>query len=134
MSEENIEATEFKTKELESCEPKEKVEDETIIKACECSECKGCGGGYADYMNADHNLERGTGNWEDCINCNGTGKEPDDEIVVERIVENLTPEQEDKLLDVFVEEDCGCLDDDMTDAFEAWLCNLSKEKLINILK
>lgn len=50
-----------------------------------CTECNGNGGGHADYRNSDGNVERGTGDWENCWSCSGTGKEPDEEIINERI-------------------------------------------------
>jgi len=50
-----------------------------------CKECNGNGGGHRDYLNSDGNLERGTGEWETCENCSGTGREQDEQIINERI-------------------------------------------------
>jgi len=98
-----------------------------------CKECNGNGGGHRDYLNSDGNLERATGDWENCDNCKGTGEEQDEEIIIERIIENLTPEQEDKLQEICFDELPAVLDDDMPDMFEHWLCNQSLEDLIKYL-
>ncbi len=98
-----------------------------------CKECGGAGGGNADYVNADHHTERGAGDWENCENCKGSGLEPDDDIVKERILDDLTKEMEAKLMEEHAKQYLG-LDDDMPDAFEHWLCNLNLTSLITILK
>lgn len=106
---------------------------ETIKEAEMCKECNGAGGGYANYTNSDHNVEMGTGDWEKCENCNGTGIESDEDIIVERIVENLTKNQEEKLQAVCFESNPMVLDDDMPDAFEAWLSNRTLSDFKKIL-
>ena len=75
-----------------------------INEAKKCKDCNGIGSLSTDYLNADHNWERGTGDDVTCENCKGTGQEPDEEIVVERIVGNLTPEQEEKLQNAHTEQ------------------------------
>jgi DnaJ-class molecular chaperone len=50
-----------------------------------CKECKGFGSLSTDYMNSDHNIERGAGDDVECENCYGSGKEQDEEIISERI-------------------------------------------------
>lgn len=69
---------------------------------------------------------------EICDNCNGTGLEEDDEIVKERIIDNLTEEQENKLKEDYSKSYTG-LDDDMSDKFEAWLFELTLEDLLKII-
>lgn len=102
-----------------------------------CKECNGNGGGHRDYLNSDGNWERGTGDWENCDNCGGTGEEPDEEIVVERIIENLTLEQENKLQEIFNNErEIGGIPitkDNCEDLFDNWLGTLLLEDLIKYL-
>lgn len=50
----------------------------------------------------------------------------------EAVVDNLTSEQEDKLKAVHAEDYHGT-DDDMPDAFEHWLGNLSAEEIKSII-
>ena len=69
---------------------------------------------------------------ETCDNCNGTGLEEDNDIVKERIIDNLTQEQEDKLKVDHSKSYTGS-DDDMPDKFEAWLVELSLEDLLKII-
>lgn len=48
------------------------------------------------------------------------------------LVDSLTPEQEEKLKEAHA-EDYHSTDDDMSDAFEAWLENLTYEELHKII-
>lgn len=67
-----------------------------------------------------------------CENCNGTGLEPDQDIVKERIYESLTIEQENKLKDEHSKHYTG-VDDDMSDKFESWLLQLTLEDLMKTI-
>ena len=58
---------------------------ECFKKASQCKECKGYGTLSTDYVNADHNIERGAGDDVTCENCNGSGLEPDEDIIKERL-------------------------------------------------
>lgn len=108
-----------------------------IKKAKECDDCGGQGGGYADYVNSDHHVERGTGDWEDCPNCEGTGFEPDADIVKERIVENLDVDQENKLQEYFtgLREVGGVpiTKDNCEDMFDNWLGSVPLVTLEKVL-
>ena len=108
-----------------------------LKKAKMCVECKGNGGGNQDYENSDHNIERGTGDWVNCDNCNGTGEETNEEIVVERIIEDLSEEQEEKLQKIFMEErEIGGIPitkDNCESLFESWLGKLLLEDLIKYI-
>lgn len=108
-----------------------------IAKYKRCEECNGCGGGHADYMNSDHNLERGTGEWEDCENCQGEGIEPDEDIIIERIIENLDIDQENKLQEYFINlKEFGgvaIIKDNCEDMFENWLGSVSLKTLEKVL-
>ncbi len=100
-----------------------------------CAECKGFGGGHQDYLNSDGNWESGTGDFVKCENCSGTGLELDEEIVCERIMENLNPQQEEKLQQVFMKgEGWACNKDNCDDLFENWLTKLEVKDYERILK
>ncbi len=61
----------------------------------------------------------------------------DDEIILEKILDNLTGEQEEKLQTYWAEEtDEGmmCYDDDMPDSFDNWLGEIDLETVKKILK
>lgn len=49
------------------------------------------------------------------------------------IIDSLTAEQESKLGDIFAEQAEGVLDDDLPDAFEDWLMDLTLNQLTNYL-
>lgn len=51
----------------------------------------------------------------------------------QEIIDNLTPEQEDKLKEAHAKDYIGT-DDDMPDAFEDWLMNLSLSEIKDALK
>ena len=58
---------------------------------------------------------------ETCSNCLGSGIEPDDEVITERIINGLDSEQEDKLQEYFMENDGeGMVKDQIEDAFEVF--------------
>lgn len=104
-----------------------------INEAKKCKECKGIGSFSTDYIDADHNVQRGAGDDVTCENCAGTGREPDEEIVQERIIENLSTEQEEVLQAKFMEErEIGgipIIKDNYEDLFENWLGSLSLSTL-----
>lgn len=98
-----------------------------------CKECAGAGGGNADEDDGEGHIQRGVGDWENCYNCGGSGLEPDEEIIRERIVENLSAENEKKLQEYHAGVYHGT-DDDMPDAFENWLGEISLTTLIEVLQ
>lgn len=110
---------------------------EELKKAKKCEDCNGVGA--VSTMESvypgtpDAGIQAPIGS-ETCENCAGTGEEQDEEIVKERIVDNLSAEQEKKLQDEFSKIETGVLDDDLPDAFESWLVDLSLEEITNILK
>lgn len=68
-----------------------------------------------------------------CDNCNGTGKESD-EIVIERIVNNINSDQEEKLATYFHKGDGWAVHkDNWESAYENWVERLSKEELTKII-
>ena len=99
-----------------------------------CKTCAGAGGGNADYLNTDGHLERGTGDWENCFDCGGDGLEHDEEIVKERIVENLNEDQEGKLKLYFIKNDgWNSNKDNYEELFDRWLGEVSLETLIKTI-
>lgn len=72
-----------------------------------------------------------------CEHCNGAGEEQDEDIIVERIIENLTIDQENKLEKVFCDErEIGgipIIKDNCENMFENWLGRLTLEELTKIL-
>lgn len=106
-----------------------------LEQAKKCEFCKGFG--ECSIMESvypgtpDSHIEAPIGT-EKCNNCNGSGLEMDSEIVKERIVENLTEEQENKLKEEHSKDYIGN-DDEMADKFESWLTNLELEELLRIL-
>ena len=107
-----------------------------IEQAKICETCKGAG----EYKtmdrvyNDDPAIMAPVGT-ETCSNCLGSGVEPDDEIVVERVLNNLSDEQEEKLQTYFMENDgAGYVKDQIEDAFDGWISNLNLADLIEILK
>lgn len=107
-----------------------------IKEAKKCKDCKGYGTVSTDYIDADHNIQRGAGDDVNCDNCNGSGEEPDEEIVVERIIENLTKEQEEKLQRYMIDNyggEMGVCKDNCEDLFETWLGKLLLSDLEKIL-
>ena len=76
---------------------------------------------------------------ETCDNCHGTGIEPDEQIILERIYDNLSDEDEVKLQEYLVNEvreigGRGINKDNCEDMFEVWLSSLDLEELTKILK
>lgn len=79
------------------------------------------------------------------MNCNTCHKNPrvgktpwcqpclDESEKISDIIDHLTPEQEDKLKEAHAEDYRGT-DDDMPDAFEGWLEDLTLDELKQILK
>ena len=104
-----------------------------IYKAEKCEKCNGKGEVSTMEPVYQDDALLGPVGMEKCDNCLGTGKEPDEDIVVERIIENLTAEQEEKLQEEFADQDEGTLDDDMPDAFETYLGTLNLADLKDIL-
>ena len=100
-----------------------------------CLDCNGLGevsrmeSVYPDTSDAHIQAPIGT---ETCDNCNGTGLEPDEDIVKERIWGSLTIEQENKLKDEHSKYYTG-VSDDMSDKFESWLLELTLEDLMKII-
>jgi len=104
-----------------------------LKKAKLCEECNGIGEVSTMervWANEPHMAPVGSAI---CANCIGSGEEIDEDIVLERILENLTKEQEKILQDKCFEELPMVLDDDMPDMFESWLENQSLEDLIKYL-
>lgn len=102
-----------------------------LKEAQRCLECNGIGEIATMeqvYPNEPHYAPLGS---RICPYCKGTGK-TDDETALERIVNNLTHEQEVKLQEVHGKLYMGT-DDDMPEAFEHWLSLLSLEEITNIL-
>jgi len=102
-------------------------------KHFECLDCKGIGEVSTMERVYNDDIHLAPVGIETCQNCSGTGLEPNEDLVVERIVENLSPEQEDILQERHADGYMGC-DDDMSDAFEHWLSGLDLSDFIRILK
>lgn len=51
---------------------------------------------------------------------------------LEKLIDGLTDEDEEKLKEAHADVYLGC-DDDMSDAYEAWLCDLIREEIIDII-
>ena len=108
-----------------------------LKKAKQCEECNGIGEVSTMeivWPNEPHIADIGT---EKCANCFGTGEEPDEAIVVERIIEDLDVDQENKLQEYFVglNEFSGILiiKDNCEDLFENWLGSVSLKTLEKVL-
>ena len=104
-----------------------------LKEAKKCKECNGIGEVSTMekvWANEPHMAPVGSAV---CANCIGSGEEMDEDIVLERIVENLTREQEDKLQEICFDDMPMVLDDDMPDMFESWLQDQSLEDLIEYL-
>lgn len=78
-----------------------KTLNEKLEEAFVCKDCKGSGESYVPYMDSDGNIS--PTDTETCENCFGSGEEPDEEIVKERLSEIIS-EMSDKLLDLPIEE------------------------------
>lgn len=110
-----------------------------IDKYKRCEECGGVGEVNtmeSVYSGADSHIKAPVGS-EECVNCEGTGFEPDADIVKERIVENLDVDQENKLQEYFVglSEYGGIpiIKDNCEDLFENWLESVPLKTLIKVL-
>lgn len=108
-----------------------------IVKYKRCEECGGVGEVNimeSVYPGEPHMAPIGS---EKCFNCNGSGKEPNEDIIIERIVENLDIDQENKLQEYFVGlgEVGGIpiIKDNCEDMFENWLGSVSLEVLEKVL-
>ncbi len=102
-----------------------------------CLVCKGTGElttMESVYNGSDSHLQAPVGSVA-CDNCGGMGLEPDEQIVLERIVENLSTEDEEKLQIYFMEDngELGINKDNCEDLFEGWLENMDLEEIIKIL-
>lgn len=76
---------------------------------------------------------------EKCDNCCGTGVEPDEDIIKERIFDTLTPEDEKKLQEYLVNEvreigGRGITKDNCEDLFDYWLGTVELDLIRKILK
>ncbi len=58
--------------------------------------------------------------------------EPDNEELKEKLIDNLSEGEVDYLQDIHAKNYMGT-DDDMSDAFETWLVNLSYEEIKELL-
>lgn len=110
----------------------------TIKEAKKCDVCDGFGTLSTDYYDPiDHLVQRGAGDDVECENCNGSGDELDEKIVVERIIEDLDIDQENKLQEYFVGlgEVGGrpIINDNCEDMFENWLGSVSLKTLEKVL-
>ena len=108
-----------------------------LKKAKLCEECNGVGEVNtmeSVYPGEPHMAPIGS---EKCANCIGSGYEPDEEVIVERIVEDLDVDQENKLQAYFVglNEYGGIpiIKDNCEDLFENWLGDVSLATLEKIL-
>ena len=107
----------------------------------EQSKCLECNGkGELDvmervYPNEPHMAPIGS---ETCDNCHGTGIEPDEQIILERIYDNLSDEDERKLQEEFNKSDefggRAITKDNCEGLFEMWLEDLDLEEVTKILK
>jgi len=110
---------------------------EELKKAKKCLECNGEGGGNEDYLNEDHNLESGTGDWVKCEHCNGTGEEPNEGIIKDRLLDsdNVIEKLGEYLVNKKREiNGRGVTKDNFEDMFENWLSNLSLEEITKMIK
>ena len=82
--------------------------------------------GKVDYSNAEEHFYEIMRKWEkDWI------KEAIEE-TKEKIIDNLTPEQEDLLQESHAKDYHGT-DDSMSDSYEEWLCEIDYDELVRIL-
>ena len=106
-----------------------------------CNECKGTG--ELSVMESvypgtpDSHIMAPIGS-EKCLDCNGTGIEPNEQIILERIFDNRSEEDEKKLQEYLVNEvreigGRGINKDNCEDMFENWLSSLDLEEVVNIL-
>ena len=108
-----------------------------LAKEMKCLVCKG-NGEYATmesvYGGSDSHIQAPVGSVR-CDNCGGSGKEPSESIVLERILNNLDSEDEEKLQIYFMENngELGITKDNIEGLFEGWLENLELEEIISIL-
>jgi formate-dependent nitrite reductase cytochrome c552 subunit len=96
-----------------------------------CLDCNGVGEVRTmERVYSDDIVEAPVGT-ETCENCNGTGEEQDDEIVLERMFDNN--EVIKKLQEYFVKETEGrATKDNCEDMFEGWVSGLSLKKVEEI--
>jgi hypothetical protein len=112
-----------------------------IEEAKKCTECEGIG--ELSLMESvypgtpDSYIQAPIGS-EPCSNCIGTGLEPYEDIVRERLLDNLTEEQEKKLKDYFIiQKESGGIPitkDNVEDLFEPWLSQLELLEVIELIK
>jgi len=108
-----------------------------LKKAKLCEECNGVGEVSVMetvWAGEPHMAPVGS---EKCANCLGSGEEIDEEIVVERIIENLDIDQENKLQEYFVSlKEYGgipIIKDNCEDLFDNWLGSVSLKILEKVL-
>lgn len=108
-----------------------------LKKAKLCEECNGFGEVNtmeSVYPGEPHMAPIGS---EVCDNCLGSGEEQDEEIIIERIIENLDIDQEKKLQEYFVSlNEFGgipIVKDNCEDLFVNWLGSVSLQTLEKVL-